>query len=650
MTPEIVRPGDSFTQEKWDELQKYLLDHWDRAVQGRARQVDGDYKKWDLNYRGIPAEKKRTVPWYGASNFVVKLIRMFLDTFVCRSLGIIFATHPLYKLEGYPREVRESLELYVERKALIDWKHYQLARDMVFRGNKNGTCVVKVPWTEETTYTMVDKGNAWEDVAIPEFVGPRPYIIPFEDFYCYPITANYMCDLKIKFHRVRILEEEVRRRSLNWRGVTEEDLQNWLVYPADIKRKEQESQAGVSDDRLRELQAVECYLKWPLSSDPSRLYRIVGTLIPGPASSIGKLVDVYFDPYEELFFDYRPFPKEDLFYGESMCEILEQAQEESSTIHNDRRNNSYLANAPVFKRRSGSLLPNPSSNWYPGKCWDLESMEDFEVVDIGRNYDPMLDQEEFTLQLSERLIGIGAIAQGFASGVMGRRGVYNSQGTMAILSESNQRQDINIRDVREVIAGIGRSSFMLQRLYGGDDPMLEMFSEKQRSEIEKALAYGSKDFLRKVRFELNTSSAAMNSEIEKQNLMSMMQILGQYGASVQQLAMLLVDPNLNPSIRLVINDIVTMQKWMASRALRAFKEEDVESILPDVKAAIEATVPGGGRGTTEASGGTPPAGPVGMDFGGLGAPPVVPNQQLFQDILALPQLPPGPNGVPGMGM
>ncbi len=637
MTPTLIRPQD-FPEAKWLELETYLADHWRRALDGRVKQVDSDFHKWEKNYRAQPREKVRSVPWVGASNFVVPLIRMFLDTFVARSLGIIFATRPLYTVKGYPREVKESLEAYLEFKALQDWNHWSLVRDMVFRGNKNGTCVVKVPWEETIVYEMKEQGAEYVDTPLVEYAGPRASVIPFEDFYCYPITANYMRELLIKFHRVRLVEEEARLKlsATKWKRVTPQDLEGYLEYPADVKRTEDQAQAGVHDSHLRVCHTLECYLKWPMSSDPSRLYNIVATLLPGPGNASPKLVDIYFNPYEELFFDYRPFPREDLFYGESMCEILEQSQEETSTIHNDRRNNSYLSNAPVFKRKSGSMLPNPSSNWYPGKCWDVDSMDDFEVVAIGRNYDSMLDQEEFDLQLAERLIGFGAIAQGFASGVMGRRGVYNSQGTMAILSESNQRQDINIRDIREVLGAIGKASFTLQRLYGHEDPALALFSEKQQSEIKQALAYGDREFLRRVRFTVETSSAAKNSETERAALMNMMQVLGNYGATVQQMSMMLADPKLNPSLRLIMNDIIHMHKWMAARVLRAFREEDIEEVLPDVAGAIEATVPGGGRGTRGSAPTGLPAGEAGMDLGGLSEPGALPNRGQLEAVLALP--------------
>jgi len=106
------------SEDKRDELCKYLNAQWLRAERTRREQVDGQYADWTKAYYGTPLEEQRTVPWYKASNFVVKLNRMFIDTFVSRTLNIIFATKPLYVIEALPRELRDAAELYLNRKAL----------------------------------------------------------------------------------------------------------------------------------------------------------------------------------------------------------------------------------------------------------------------------------------------------------------------------------------------------------------------------------------------------------------------------------------------------------------------------------------------------------------------------------------------------
>lgn len=638
----IIRP--ELSAERRTELEAYLLDHWERAVDGRSQQVDEDYKRWDLNYKGVPRERIRTLPWYGASNFVVQLIRIFIDTFVARSLNIVFATKPLYTVSGFNRELREALEVYINHKAVVEWQHYTLAQRMLQRGAKNGTLTIKTPWVEEAEWAVSAGEGETSRNRIVTFAGPKSRCIPFDDFYVYPITAEDMSEVEIKFHKVRYVEEDARRRrdAGAW-NIEEGELESALQLPTDVRRKEEEEEAGVTDNRLKELQAVECHFRYAMWG--SDVARMVGVIIP----SLRKLVDVYYYPYPrnvEIFHTYRPYPREHFFYGESMCQILEQSQEESSSVHNDRRNNSYIANAPVFKRRSGSLLPNPSSNWYPGKVWDVESMEDFDIVAVGRNYNDMLSEEAQLFQLAERLTGIGPPMQGSASGMSGKRGIYNAMGTIALLQESNQRQDTNIRDARVVLSEVSRTALILQRAYGGDDPSIQLFPDEMQKQIMAALQAATPDTLARCRFEVSASSAGVNKEIERMGLMQMATVLQQYGQVVHQLGQMLLDPKLNPSLRSMITQIIDMHRWMAGRLLRAFDEYDLEGILPDVAVALAAgqqqqqQQPGQPGGPAQAApSGIPGPGGAGMEPGGSGgSPPVLTREALS----ALSSLPGGP--------
>lgn len=638
MEPTIVRPELTPDQDKWKEIELFLTDHWDRAVQGRSTQVEDDYNRWTKNYQAIPLQKTRTLPWQNSSNIVVPVIRIYVDTFIARTLNIIFATKPLYQANGYPSMVKEALEAYIDQKALQEWKHYNLTRQLLHRGNKNGTAVIKVPWVRDVEWEVT---SPTDHRAVTTFEGPKAALIPFEDFYVYPVTANNMDEVQISFHRVRFVEEEARRRVAQGRWKLEpEELETALKMPSDVKRSDEQQAAGVTDQYLRELQIIECHFKWEL--EIGRYYRVVGLYCPAAS----KLIDLYFYPYPvnvNLFHLYTPFPREDLFYGESMAQLLEDFQEEASAIHNDRRNNSYVANAPVFKRRNGALIPNPSTNWYPGKVFDLESMDDFELMMIGRNYDSMLDQEANVFQLSERLSGIGPVMQGNAAGMMGKRGIYNAAGTLAVLSESNQRQDTNIRDVREVLSSVGKTSLLLQSLFGTDDETIDAFPAAMQEQIREALKV-TPSRIKTTKFTVKASEAGSNKEVEKQNLMQIAQVLSQYGQTTFQLAQQLANPQLNPSLRLLMGDIVAMHSWMAKRLLRGFGEFDGEEVLPDVAAAINATVPGGGNGT---KGAVSEPGNGLLDLGGGAGTPAPMSREFLEGLAQIPS-PAGAVGGPNL--
>jgi hypothetical protein len=623
----LVRPDIS--EDKRQELKDYLRTQWLRARSGRQQQVDGDYGKWSKAYEGTPLEEVRTVPFYKASNFVVKLIRVYVDTFTARTLNVCFATQPLYVCEGMPADMRDGYELYLNRKATYDWQHYRVARELCQRGNKNGTVIFKMPWTEKTGYDVsAGPGGTMREQLITYCRGPEALPIPFEDFYLYPITVNRLQDAVIKFHRTRFVREiaEQKVASGEWHLPKDKPLTSYLRHPRDIKRTEQQSDSGVVDPYVLEIHLIEAFLQYPVTNDPSKYYDVVVSFEEDSCD----IFDIYFNPYPRnlsIFQDYRPFPREDLFYGESLCAILGQAQEEASRIHNERRDNSTIASSVIFKRRSGSLLPNPSTNWYPGKVFDLEDMDDLDVITVGRNYDDMIQQEDYTYQFSNRLSGIDDAMQGLSQGSMGKRGVYNTSGTLAMLAEGNQRQDTNMRDVREALGGIALCSSRLQAAFDPNDPLIDTLPESAQDGARAALQWIASDKAKYLRLEVKASNAGANREVERQNLMSIAGVLSQYGAQVQQMSQQLLNPQLNPGLRLIMNQIVRMQSGMARRLLKAFDQWDAIDEIPDVQQAIERFMP------------NVPGATDGLRAGAGGGP---------ETALSLPQ--PGGNAPPGPGL
>jgi len=632
MPMKLIVVGDELSADRKRELTLYLCEQWERAYRARQEQVESKYSNWQKIYSGVPLEEIRTVPFYKSSNFVVKLTRMFIDTFMARSVNIIHATKPLAVCEGLPGEIKEAWEYYLNRKALDQWNYYRLTQQLAMQGNKNGTTVVKTPWIEKNGI-VVSAGSSGQrtETSFVEWAAPSSTVIPFDDFYIYPITALTLCDAEIIFHRVRYTEEAAKRKqnSGEWKIPVGTDISSWCKQATDVQRTEEQADAGVVDPYLRELITVECHLKWAITNDSSKEYNLIAILHPESRT----LLDLYYNPYPQnlnIFNDYRPFPRDDIFYGESMCELLGQSQEEASRIHNERRDNSTIASSICFKRRSGSLIPNPSTNWYPGKVWDLEDMTDLETFDVGRNYTDMIPQEDYTFQLAEKLSGIGEIMQGGSQGGLGKRGVYNTMGTLSVLAEGNQRQDTNIKDLRCVLSCTLKIAARLQATYGTADPFIETLTPKLQEGVRQALQIFSSDKYRWINLEVKSSSAGSNSEIRKANLFTMAQTVSMYGQQAIQMASQLADPQLNPTIRTTMLEFIDMQRWMAKRLLKEMDEWDATEKLPDVAAILEQTQPGA---NPSAPGGGP-QGPV-QPGGADGALPPISRTQL-QTLAALP--------------
>lgn len=604
-TYQIYRPPIDPDTRK--ELQQYLLTQYENAHSIRREQVEDKYTRWDRNYNAYPKEKVRTVPYYKSSNIVVPIIRIYVDTYVARTLTIMFATRPLFNIDGYPREVKEAYESYVNRKARYDWGYYNLVSQLLSRGAKNGTVVAKTIH-DKTTRIWADEKQEREVVV---FEGPKTMVIPFEDFCVYPTTANDLRQVQIKFHRIRYTEEEILRiieedaDALKW-DITKEDLERIVSKPKDDKRLQQQEDAGISDPHLKEVHFEECHLDYPIGNT-GKYYSIVALLCP----ALNRLIDVYVTPYPpgvDIFHDYRPKPKEDFFWGDSWCQILDAAQEEASQIHNARRDSAILATGPMWKRKNGARVPNPSTNSYPGKVFELDEMDDLELLQVSAQIGDMMQEEAMVYQLADRLAGFSPEMQGLSQGNSGKRGIYNTGGVLAVMAEGNLRQDSNIRDVREVVSCIIKSAVSIQARFSPDDPAINFFDPAEQNNIRQALALSTDiERTRFTKFETNVSDAGANKEVEKAALLQMSNTVGQYAQTIQQLMPQVLSMQ-NPVLKAILYRIVSMQAWMVKRLAYVYEEYDAEGPLNDLKSAIDAGVPelqGGSSGGT--TGPTPPS-------------------------------------------
>lgn len=577
--------------ELYNELIGYLCDHWRTAKEERRTQVDSDHTRWDMIYRSVPKQKERTMPWPGASNLVVPLARIFVDTAVARSLNVMFATRPIIAVKDTPKEISVPLETFANMKANTSWDFYSLARDVLFAGNKDGTAVTKTFYNveeAEIVRALLDQPHKAQTYTYSK--GAKAEVVPFDDLYVFPITARKREDVRIWFHQLRYPVDEARRfvQTAEWGLAEVSDLENMAKPISDAQRQKEMSDAGLQSNHLREIKPVEAFLRYPVTPDKTKLSPIK-VLFDYDTQTI---LDIEYYPFYMQSFgfsDYRPFRRDKLWHGESMCGILAAIQEEASHIHNSRRDNTTLANMPYFKRKAGSTVPDSSSHMYPGIMLTLDDIDDFQADTVGRALDPMLEEENYLTQMAERLTGIGAIMQGSSQGMSGKRGVYNAQGTLAILSESNQRQNTYLRDIRSAMGATARdlTYIELEMVEAANDPMFNLMHPERASELQQVLEVLKPEDLAKLNIDMGTSNAAVNVEMRRQNIIQASGLLTQYGGQVQQLVVPLLDPNLNPVMKTLLSQLISLYKDMAATALRAFEEYDLEGELPDVLRALE---------------------------------------------------------------
>src|SRR5258708_38400687 len=205
-------PLKGVSDQKLQALQNYCCDKFWASVQARNNQVQGMYQRWLDNYTGKPLQSIRTTPFYKASNFVPQLIRMHTDILSSRMLNFIFATKPLWRpktfISGLGQDLMNAVGEWMDNICLNGINFYEPIDMMTFLTTKSGTQILKALWIDEQK--MVSNGQG--EIVPVRTEGCEFDVIPFDDFFPYPITARTLEQTIAKLHRLRFSKEEIQYR------------------------------------------------------------------------------------------------------------------------------------------------------------------------------------------------------------------------------------------------------------------------------------------------------------------------------------------------------------------------------------------------------------------------------------------------------
>ncbi len=589
------------TKDQKTDLVGYLYNKFEQSVKARTNQIEDKYRRWVDNYAGKPKEAIRITPYYNASNFVPHLIRMHCDILAARMICHMFAPKPFWRskvlLGNIDHTYTDAVNAWMEYESFYNMGLYQILDRIMVRTIKLGTQILKTPWVEDSFWnvTSIDQdGNYDQKEVLKE--GLKPQTVPFDDFFVWPITCNDLNDARIKFHRLRFTKEEVEYRQK--KGWWEKEACNLLLTHEEETSKQaaaeaQSIQAGIqlTKDVARPFSAIEAWLEWNIGGNN---YRVITVFNPFDSTSKGYLKGI-FNPSTtgaDDFIDFRIMERDDLFYGYAMPEILEQYQEEQAQIHNVRRDASVICNIPGWKTKRYADVPNPSSEWYPGKVFVLHDTADLEPLQFQTKYQSMVEEEKFLLELAERASGISPPMQGMGAGVLtGKRGIYNTGGTLALISEGNRRLDVYQKRTRYSFNRLGNNIYQKHRDNRPNGLEYDAMGPKGEL-IKQSFKFLEPEGYQGLFFGIAAADASNNKEVDRTGLMMVANTMASYYQRMVECVQTITSLPENNPIRTVMLQIVEGARDLANRLLFAFDVGDQDKLVPDLRKILQ----GGGGG------------------------------------------------------
>lgn len=579
--------------EKKTEIQAYLTKTFQDSVTARGQQIDSNYGRWMDNYNAKPAQPVRSTPWVGAANFVPQLTRMHCDILAARIYGIMLGTKPFWRPSTFNSTWKSAqmsaLAQYMEMKSQYELDLYPKLDEIILDVVKAGTVTLKPRWEEEEEWIVSGDGGSESQKSVT-FGLLQLDVIPFYDFFPYPLTAPTIDKVLVKHCRIRMTKEQIEYRAA--KGQYDQEAAK-LVLAQGAKVNAQEADAAMATgisltpDTSRPFTVVESSFKWQLEPGKNmRLMAVFNPFVSGEKGLLRLFHSYVSDPRIDNYVDFRLIPRSNSYYGVSIPEILEQAQEEQAQIHNARRDANTIANVPTFRKKRYALNNfSPASEWYPGKTFEVDDPNDIGVLSIGGNYNSMIDEENFLLQLAERYTGVSQPMQGMGTGSAGKKGTYNTGGTLALLSEGNRRLDIYIKRMRRPMQRLGKLIFTSYRDFG-DPEELTQWGENGKL-VQQAFDFQvTEPKYRNLIFDFSASDAGANKETDRQALLLMSNTAASYYQQVLQLGQFVASAPAGTPAQALGLAVLDGANDLFSRVLTSFDITDRKTLVPNVRGLL----------------------------------------------------------------
>lgn len=580
-------PGEvRLSAEDEEELVRFL-----RSTLTLAAGERSDFVKrlveFQESYRTPRPVGEKTFPFKKASQVTVPIVKMIVNVVAPRIVAELLRPSPLWTLrstadaqifERVAKPVEEFLDLYAQRRMNIERK----VEDLILEGCKLGGAVWEVTRDVERKQMVrysVD-GESIELVEEPFRSGPQIFNVPLEDFWwkfgftdlqqmpwcgkLLHITSREIRDrVKSGLFRREGAEKIIARGGQHGWGIVTDSRQ--------VAQKQEEFERTEPGSGTLDLYDIfELYVYWPIRVGGRE---VTADLRVFYSLDSNVLLRVQLNPW---WHGLRPFlvwpysPVEHRLIGEGIAELVEQLQEEVTSIHRLRLDNATLANMRMIITSRLVEGLKPGDPLYPGKVIRASSADDVKPFQLTDIYPSTIQNEALTMNLIERVSGVNEAMLGRAMPVT--RTTATAQ--TSLLEENRQRFELTIRRARALVGRAGEMTYDLFHQFGtaglaeewlGDRGMLvEELFKMPRERVTQGFAV-----------RVLATTARVNRQIEMQSNLQLFQLLVQLH---QQLMPLVVQfaPQHMP---LVAQALISSSKKFMLRVLEAFDEKDPEGIL-----------------------------------------------------------------------
>jgi hypothetical protein len=261
--------------------------------------------------------------------------------------------------------------------------------------------------------------------------------------------------------------------------------------------------------------------------------------------------------------------------------MLDQLQEEISTIHRQRIDNATLANMRMIVTSRAIEGLRPGDPLYPGKVIRASSTDDVKPLQLTEVYPSTFTNEQVSMTLAERVSGVNEAMLGRALPVTRTTATAQIQ----LLEENRQRFELAIRRARRVIGKAGEMIYDQFHQFGTGGLAQEWLGDRGLI-VEELFRMPRERVVAGFAVNVVPTTARVNRQIEMQSNLQLFQLLVQLHQQLLPIAQAFAPQ----ALPMIAHALVSGARRFMLRVLEAFDEKDPEGIL-EALALLERILP-----------------------------------------------------------
>lgn len=604
-TPKPMLPPEvTMSEEQERRLRVYLQSEIDSCRWERMEYIDKLSRLKEKHRTRFP-EWPKDFPIANSSQLTLPLIKLAVNSLGSRLYQTFMAADPVVSVRTEDEDFQDFafmeekfLDLYAKERL----NYEEIFEDVMTEAITLGTSVLEVTTAKHNRllaeYDPLTQQYKLKDTEIHN--GPIWYHVPIVDFWIRPAFTHIQTapwcgkEIRVTWSQIKDMAYNGELDPTKIDRIWNHTLQEGYV-PATVK-KDEEIERTEPNERA-EYSIFELAVRW--ATDRTGLDN---ELIVYWHQDSQTLLRTKFNTFKKgrrpwVKYGYIRHPHR--FYCEGLAELVEQLQEEISTIHNQRIDNASIANLQIILVAKLIRGLSPGDRLWTGKIVKVGDVaKDVGTLRLGEVYPNTVTSENMTLGYFRELTGASETATGQSQPVT--RTTATAQ--MAMLEELNRRFDKILKGFRRS----GRETYLMTAdLFSqtGTNGLAEKWlgSEKGR-QFEEYLALPDEAVGGRIKLQLTATRSTVNREVEFQSQLALfnlvIQMAGQILPFVQQI------PEIAQYMPMVAHEFVKTLKPIFKKVMQygdAANPDEAVSVLAVLERILPAPEDMGGMAAAQAS-------------------------------------------------